>query len=169
MILIDKYTANGEQWASASLFCFDASSPVPALHRHGGLGSRSVGFTFASFLFFAFGLVFNVRYWHVPNHLFLPLLAESDRLLPLACCLHPSSRSIIQYHYSGDSKHFSYYHSMSVAAVVEKPSVVSSLSDASRRKRRLSVQFQETTDDDVVEVTTKYPKGFFYTRAETDR
>lgn len=157
MILIDKYTANGEQWASASLFCFDASSPVPALHRHGGLGSRSVGFTFASFLFFAFGLVFNVRYWHVPNHLFLPLLAESDRLLPLACCLHPSSRSIIQTIV------------MSVAAVVEKPSVVSSLSDASRRKRRLSVQFQETTDDDVVEVTTKYPKGFFYTRAETDR
>ena len=60
---------------------------------------------------------------------------------------------------------------MSVVTVVEKPSVVPSLSDASkpRRKRRLSVQFQETTDDDVVEVTTKYPKGFFYTRAETDR
>ena len=58
---------------------------------------------------------------------------------------------------------------MSAATVVEKPSVVSSLSDALRRKRRLSVQFQETTDDDVVVVTTKYPKGFFYTRAETDR
>ena len=59
---------------------------------------------------------------------------------------------------------------MSVAAVVKKPSVVSSLSDAlPRRKRRLTVQFQDISDDDIVEVTTKYPKGFFYTRAETDR
>ena len=151
--------------------CF--SSPVPALHSS-GIICKYLGWR----IFFI--LCHNFRY-SMSDQMTRPKINfcpspfcgewKVDCLLPL----DPSHTIILV---DGRTR-LLLYHSieniilativMSVATVVEKPSIISSLSEASRRKRRLSVQFQDTTDDDMVEVTTKYPTGFFYTRAETDR